>query len=104
MTRVVPTNSFRDGVLLYQCNTASQCPGGNVVGLNQTHTVPAGWFGLSPAQISQVVDPCGSANCIDPLGGRITPGVNPAIISLLRGYPAGNDPSLGAALGLDNGF
>lgn len=103
-TRVVPTNSFKDGVLLYQCNTASACPGGTVTGLTATHTVPAGWFGLTPNQIAQVIDPCGSTICTDILGRRITPGVNSNIMSLLKAYPTGNDPGLGASLGLDNGF
>ena len=30
VTRAVPSNSLRDGVLIYQCATASACPGGSV--------------------------------------------------------------------------
>lgn len=103
-TRVVPTDSFRDGVLMYQCSDPTLCPGGTVAGLTSNHTVPAGWYGLSPNQIAKVIDPCGSAPCVDVLGRSVTPGVNQSIISLMRGYPHGNDPSLGSIYGLDNGY
>lgn len=103
-TRVVPSDSLRDGVLMYQCATPAQCPGGSVTGLTQTFNVPAGWNGLTPAQIRDVIDPCGSTTCVDALGRTITPGVNQAMIALMRGYPRGNDPTLGALLGIDNGF
>jgi len=103
-TRVVPSDSLRDGVLLYPCDTPSQCPGGSVQGLTTTHTVRAGWYGVTPAQVRDIIDPCGSTTCIDPLGRAITPGPNAALIALLKGYPRGNDPTLGSILGIDNGF
>lgn len=103
-TRVVPTDSFRDGVLMYQCQNPAQCPGGTVKGLTSNHAVPAGWYGLTPDQVAKVIDPCGSAPCVDILGKTVTPGVNQSVIAILRGYPHGNDPSLGSILGLDNGF
>lgn len=93
-TRVVPTSSFRDGVVMYQCATASACPGGTITGLTSTHTVPAGWNGLTAAQLAQVVDPCGTISCTDILGRRVTPGVNQSIIALLRGYPQGKASAL----------
>jgi len=103
-TRVVPTDTFKDGVLMYQCNDPAQCPGGAVQGLTQTHNIPAGWYGLTPAQTASTIDPCGSTPCTDVLGKAVTPGVNPAIISLMQGYPTGNDPSSGSNAGLDDGF
>ena len=58
VTRAVPSNSLRDGVLMYQCATASACPGGSVQGLTGSHTVPAGSYGLSPAELRRI-DPLG---------------------------------------------
>ena len=40
VVRAVPSNSFRDGVLMYQCAVAAICPGGPVRGFSNTHTVP----------------------------------------------------------------
>lgn len=103
-TRVVPSDSLRDGVLLYRCADPAECPGGSVQGLTSRFPVAAGWNGLTPTQVAQVIDPCGSASCVDVLGRSITPGVNPALVALMKGYPSGNDPTLGAILGIDNGF
>jgi hypothetical protein len=103
-TRVVPSDSLRDGVLLYQCATPAECPGGTVQGLTSTHSVRSGWFGVTPNQVRDVIDPCGSTSCIDALGKAVNPGVNSALINLLKGYPHGNDPTLGSILGIDNGF
>ena len=38
VTRAVPSNSLRDGVLIYQCATASACPGGSVAGRRPART------------------------------------------------------------------
>ena len=103
-TRVVPSDSLRDGVLLYPCATPSECPGGTVQGLTGSYQVRSGWNGLTPAQVAQIIDPCGSTTCIDALGKAITPGPNAALIALMKGYPHGNDPTLGSILGIDNGF
>ena len=84
--RQVPSDALRDGVLVYQCNTASQCPGGTVQGLTASHNIPAGAFGLTPAEFKSL-DPAGL-------------GVNPAMITLLNFYPHGNDPSQGQDAGL----
>jgi hypothetical protein len=54
--RGVPSNSFRDGVLMYQCAVAAACPGGAVRGFANTHTVPNGWYGMTPADIA-ALDP-----------------------------------------------
>src|SRR5712692_2293354 len=80
-TRIVPTASLRDGVLLYRCATASACPGGTVTGLTRTFTVPAGHFGLAPADI-RTIDPAGL-------------GVNSGMLPVLRGFPTCNDFTLG---------
>src|SRR6202035_2647187 len=79
--RIVPSDALRDGVLIYSCQTASQCPGGQVQGLSASHNVPAGSFGLTPVQVKQL-DPAGI-------------GINSAMISYLNGFPHGNDPSAG---------
>jgi carboxypeptidase family protein len=78
VTRAVPSDSFRDGVLMYRCDTTAVCPGGSVRGLSAAHTVPAGWFGLAPADIA----------ALDPL--RIGPSL--AASQYFRQYPAPNDP------------
>ena len=68
VVRVVPSAAMQDGVILYPCADPTACPGGTVQGLNATHAVPAGDFGLGPAQI-QGMDPQGigvSTNVIIP--------------------------------------
>jgi hypothetical protein len=80
VVRAVPSRSFRDGVLMYRCANAAQCPGGTVRGFSETHTVPAGWYGLSPQQIA----------AIDPLG--IGPSV--AASQYWKQFPLPNEPGL----------
>jgi hypothetical protein len=80
VVRAVPSDSFRDGILMYQCAVASACPGGSVQGLRGSHQVPAGWYGLSPAEIA----------ALDPLG--IGPSV--AASQYFQGYPSPNEPGL----------
>jgi hypothetical protein len=53
-TRAVPSNSLRDGVLIYQCAVASACPGGSVQGLTGSHQIPAGSYGLTPAELARI--------------------------------------------------
>lgn len=77
-TRNVPSSSLRDGVLIYQCRTASSCPGGTVAGFSGSHTVPAGYFGLTPSQLA----------AIDPLG--IGPSV--AASQYFKRFPNPNGP------------
>ena len=74
--RDVPSNAFRDGVLIYECDVPAACPGGSVNGLTGPHTVAAGFFGLTPADMLS----------LDP-GGI---GVNPAIITYLTQFPSPN--------------
>ncbi|MBM3789876.1 MAG: carboxypeptidase regulatory-like domain-containing protein, partial [Acidobacteria bacterium] len=77
--RTVPSEAFRDGVLFYRCANESLCPGGSVRGFSNTHSVPQGFHGLTPAQ----------AAAIDPLGI----GAAPAIISYAKQYPMPNTTS-----------
>ncbi len=76
VTRAVPSNSLRDGVLIYQCAIASACPGGTVAGLTGTHSVPAGSYGLTPAELRR----------IDPLGI----GPSSAAMAYFRQFPSSN--------------
>lgn len=86
--RNVGSDTLRDGVLVYQCQdpTDARCQGSTVQGLNFAHQIPAGAFGLSPAQF-QSLDPAGT-------------GVNPAMIAYLNLFPQGND----VPASLDNGL
>ena len=84
---VVPSDALRDGILTYQCKTASQCPGGTVQGLTGSHTIAPGTFALTPAQFKS----------LDPAGV----GVNPAMVTYMNGFPHGNDPSQGVDSGLN---
>lgn len=78
VVRNVPSNSMRDGVLIYQCATAGLCPGGSVRGVANSHTIPAGWYGMTPAEIA----------AIDPLGI----GPSRAALEYFQKYPSPNDP------------
>ncbi|HJT72156.1 MAG TPA: carboxypeptidase regulatory-like domain-containing protein [Terriglobales bacterium] len=78
--RSVPSASLRDGVILYQCADPTLCPGGAVSGLTGRHAVPAGYFGLTPAQLA----------AIDPKGV----GPDPAVVNHFNQYPTPNDPGL----------
>lgn len=79
--RIVPSDSMRDGIIMYQCADPTQCPGGTVQGLSASHSVPAGFEGLTPAQIAGM-DP----NHI---------GLNSVVMPYLQGFPHGNDVSAG---------
>jgi hypothetical protein len=78
VVRAVPSDSFRDGVIMYRCAVAAACPGGSVQGFTSTHAVQSGWFGLSPQQIA----------ALDPLGI----GPSTAAAQYFRQYPSPNDP------------
>ena len=72
----VPTESFKDGVIIYECDDPALCPGGTVAGLTGSHSVPAGFFGLTPAQLT-AIDP----SAIGP---------NSGVISYLNQFPVAN--------------
>jgi hypothetical protein len=76
--RQVASDNLRDGVLVYQCTTPASCPGGTVAGLTSSHTIPAGSFGLTPAQV-KTIDPAGL-------------GINSAMITYMALFPHGNSP------------
>jgi hypothetical protein len=76
--RNVPSATLRDGVLVYVCAVPSACPGGTVRGFSETHTIPAGRYGLVPAEIAG----------LDPLA--IGPGR--AVSDHFKKYPLPNDP------------
>ena len=80
VTRAVPSDSFRDGVIMYQCAVASLCPGGSVQGFTGTHAVQEGYYGLSPSEIAT----------LDPLGV----GPSRAASAYFTQYPSPNDPGL----------
>ncbi len=86
--RIVPTDSLRDGVLIYQCSTASQCLGGSVQGLTASHTIAPGYYGIPPVTQSGSQT---SVQALDPLGL----GVNPAMVPYMNLFPHGNDPTQG---------
>ncbi|HMK30264.1 MAG TPA: carboxypeptidase-like regulatory domain-containing protein, partial [Terriglobales bacterium] len=47
--RVVPSDTLRDGVMVYQCADTTQCAGMSVQGKSgQSYSIPAGFYGLSP--------------------------------------------------------
>jgi hypothetical protein len=80
VVRAVPSDSFRDGILMYQCAVASACPGGTVRGFSNSHAIPSGWYGLTPAEIA----------AIDPLGI----GPSRAASEYFGQYPSPNEPGL----------
>jgi hypothetical protein len=75
--RSVPSSTMRDGVLVYQCAEAGACPGGTVRGFSDSHAIPAGFYGLTPAELA----------AIDPLGI----GPSQAASEWFRQYPLPND-------------
>jgi hypothetical protein len=75
--RVIPSATLRDGIIQYQCATASACTGGSVTGASgQSYTVQPGYNALSPAQLASM----------DPLG------IGPSAVALkyFSGYPLPN--------------
>jgi hypothetical protein len=76
--RNVPSSTLRDGVLVYVCGVASACPGGTVRGFSETHTIPAGRYALTPAEIAT----------LDPLAI----GPSRAVSDHFKKYPLPNDP------------
>jgi hypothetical protein len=84
--RIVPTAAYRDGVIQYQCQTTSDCPGNSAVGITgKSYTAPAGYFALSPQQITQM-----DSTSLGPHGP------DPAVVSYLNStYPLPNDITVG---------
>lgn len=87
VSSTVPTDTARDGIVEYQCATASQCPATTVTGLSgQTYPVAAGNYAFSPQGIQQ----------LDPLHL----GVNMPIMNFLNSgyFPHANSSALGDGL------
>ena len=80
VTRGGPSDAFRDGILTYVCATPSQCPATSVQGFSANHPIPAGYYGLTPAEIA----------AIDPIG--IGPSF--AASQMFKQYPSPNAPGL----------
>jgi hypothetical protein len=80
VVRDVPSPSFRDGILQYECANPAECPGGSVAGFSSTHTIEPGWYGLTPGEVA----------AIDPLG--IGPSV--AASRYFNEFPLPNEPGL----------
>lgn len=87
VVRVVPSASMQDGVIMYPCADPSACPGGTVNGLTSSHTVPAGDFGLSPANIKGM----------DPQNIGVSTSVMVPYLQSFSKFPA-NDNSVGDGL------
>lgn len=80
--RIVPSDTLRDGVMMYQCQDASLCPASSVKGVSgAAHAVPAGYMGLSPAELAKM----------DPKGI----GPDPAMLQYFNAFPHTNDVSAG---------
>ena len=85
--RVVPSDAFRDGVMMYQCDNPAdpKCSGMNVQGVSgQSYPVPQGDFGLSPTDLSSM----------DPVIAS-PKGPNPVMLAYLQTFPHPNDNSVG---------
>jgi hypothetical protein len=98
--RNVPSANLRDGVIFYPCADPTQCPGGNTVqGLTKVWTLPAGTYGVGPAQIAQMDPNCtGIGSC--PMG----PGVNKLVANaqgtgIFQQYPTPNSSACSNADG-----
>lgn len=95
--RTIPTDSLRDGVIFYQCDStsatvATDCPGGNVQGISgAAYKIPApvtlsdgtilAYNALNKSQITSM----------DPLGL----GPNPVALAYFNSFPHANDGSVG---------
>ena len=84
VTRFVPTASFRNGILTYQCDNG------------QNPTCPtSGLFTLNKTDLANLDPYCyGLGNC--PQGA----GVDPAALAVFNGYPLPNDPTVGDGLNI----
>jgi hypothetical protein len=78
--RNIPSMTMRDGVLVYPCEDPGACAATSVNGLTTSHTIPAGYHGMTPAELAAV----------DPL--HIGPSL--AAMDLFRNYPTPNDPGI----------
>jgi hypothetical protein len=87
--REVPTAAMRDGVIQYLCAQSSvPCPGNTVQGISgASYTAPAGYYALSPAQITAM-----DSTSLGPHGP------DPAVLQYMSAYPLPNDQTTGDLL------
>jgi hypothetical protein len=84
-TVAVPSLTMRDGIIQYNCDDPTQCPGGSIVGKSGTaYNVASGNYALSPGTITNM----------DPL--HIGP--NSAVLTYLNSFPAPNCNNAGDGL------
>jgi hypothetical protein len=80
--RNIPTASLSDGIIQYECDNPSLCPGGSVTGMSgASYPVQSGYYALNQPNLIQM----------DPLGA----GPNQAAVNYLRTYPVPNDYTVG---------
>ena len=87
VVRIVPSATMQDGVILYPCADPTACSGGTVQGLAASHAVPAGDFGVGPAEIKGM----------DPQGIGVSTSVMIPYFQSFAPFP-GNDNSVGDGL------
>ena len=80
--RIVPSDTLRAGIVLYQCQNPAACPGGPIAGTN--FTVPAGVQAVLPSQLT----------AWDPLHV----GPNQVMLNYFNSFPEPTDLSLGDGL------
>ena len=99
VSRNVPSTTFRDGVVIYQCADATQCPAGTVTGESgKVYNIAAGNFGVGPTQIKQMDPNCaGLGTC--PQGN----GPDPAVLATFNKYVAPT-PNATNCTNSDNGL
>ncbi len=86
VVRIVPSAALRNGVVMYNCDDPTACPGGTVQGLNGTSfAVAPGNAAVGPAAIQ----------AMDPQGIGVSSNV---MIPYFRSLPSANDNTVGDGL------
>jgi hypothetical protein len=87
VTRYVPTEDFRNGLLTYQCDNSglnATCPASGLFTLHKTLPI---W---DPRDLANLDPFCsGLGNCLQ------GPGVDPAALTVFNSYPLPNNPTVG---------
>ncbi len=78
-TRIVPSDTMRAGIILYQCASPSACPGGPITGTN--FAAPAGYQAVTPSQLA----------AWDPLNV----GPSQVMLNYFKSFPEPTDLTLG---------
>ncbi len=87
--RTVPSATLRDGIIQYECQNPSACPGGSVTGISgKQYPVVAGNMALNAQQITAMDSTSGGPH-----------GPDPAVLSYMNStYPLPNDSTTGDLL------